>query len=951
MSNPADSEKGVVNVAALAVLGFLVISFIAGSIAVVRQNFDLRERAAGLYPVGHECTSNLDCESGKCSDIIIGLTRICQAVIPSPTPTPVTQNRYACVNGQCVISPSGEYLSISECGQLCRFAVSPSPSPRTDCRADYEGKCIGTSYVCDQGTISNTTGCGATEKCVPKLAACSIPCIANGQVLGQGATCCAGPGNYYQKGGSYICGPAPVPSPSEIPCPGKCVQSTYVCNQQDIGQTGCSNGYKCVSDSAVCQAPAVCPNSCLNGCIANTSSTFTCLAYCSAGCTNGCTFTSPTGGECKAKEPYCDNPDKCAAGYTCSKTLSGGVCLQQTCTSAGWECFKKTQGDYRRLCQTTPIGLQPASEEYCPGGCSGGSCVVAPKSLGATCTVNSECGSNNCLAGVCSAPSGGKAQDSPAQGVGSCFGKPLNGTFCRQASSVDTSLITCTDGKVTYTTNCPYGCENNACKAYIPAPSPSPTPGKELFCRTSAETQNCLAQGYVCNSVKLCVPNLANNNQPAIISAGEICNNDAGCDCSPNPDRPLVLSHIGKFAVCASTVVADQNYTCYGQCLKDFGTPDIYSNTTCRTAGEQSYGGSCPTGFTCCSSLVNPVQTTAEQNCIKEYNRTHLYGSECFQTLKDLGMVTGNEPGRYVTQVVQGPLYDLSIRFEAAKYIVQNWASLTPQERGASLALILSPQFGPAAQACRTGIGDVLHPNGECIVQMGLTYVTVYPIIQGAFNLFNNIFDFGQPTTALTPATLRNPPATIDQAPITTGYGRKIGEGANGVTYLDETTGVLTKVVKKTQSDYGNRLIEDSMIRQSQFMEKNGGQNGVPAFKGYIYDDSRNIIGYKMEYVPGPNLREFYASGGRLTQEEVNQAIIDLKATQNGIGGPHGDLVNGDLVRGYQLNSGNVIVVTKPDGKHRLVFIDYTGSNYIYPMDAAVNELSRFKVGLLDYAQ
>ncbi len=339
------SREGAASPLILGILGFLVISFILGSIAVVKQNFDLRERAAGLYTVGHECTSNLDCESGKCSDIIIGLTRICQAVTPSPSPspTPAIQNRYACVNGQCVINASGEYLSISECGSLCRTTVSPFPSPA---------------------------------------------CIANGQVLGQGATCCAGPGNYYQKGSSYICGPAPAGIP----------------------------------------APAIqtCPTTCLNGCIANTNSTFSCLAYCSPSCTNGCTFTSPTGGECKAKEPYCDNPNKCASGYVCSLTLTGGVCLQQTCTNSGWECFKKTQGDYRRLCQTTPVGLQPVSEEYCPGGCASGSCLECNAN---TCVNGKWCGKDGKLTTLKCQPGQNRCEDFS---TGTCLPQIPTGQTCRQ---------------------------------------------------------------------------------------------------------------------------------------------------------------------------------------------------------------------------------------------------------------------------------------------------------------------------------------------------------------------------------------------------------------------------------------------------------------------------------------------------------------------------------------
>jgi len=170
------------------------------------------------------------------------------------------------------------------------------------------------------------------------------------------------------------------------------------------------------------------------------------------------------------------------------------------------------------------------------------------------------------------------------------------------------------------------------------------------------------------------------------------------------------------------------------------------------------------------------------------------------------------------------------------------------------------------------------------------------------------------------------------------------GLGAYGTVYIDTQNGSAVKIFHPYVSQ--SSLSITSVNNEISFYEQYGGQAGIPKLKGFVYDAQNNLIGYQQEFIPGQTLNDFYRSGGRLTQGQIDEAVNELKQIQNITGRAHGDLAT----KGKVDNTNNIII--QPDGRVR--FIDFSGldPNGLTTPQIRQDELNSLQQGLqLQYGQ
>lgn len=271
---------------------FLVASALVGATALLRNNFDIRQRAQTY------CTSENQCVSGSnscCSGLVSTTDTSCGTIpvrckaAPANPPSNV-QKRYGCVNGTCMEQSGGEFLNISECSSSC-YPLVPSPlrnrqigescTNNSDCVSNncVSNKCAAPPLSCPSGCLK---GCystdGNNDGKLDCIAYCKADCV-NGCISEntQGGIC-----------KSFNQPPLPIGSncdPNTTVPELKCAAGSY-CHVS-------STGAKCVADIAQAQCPSSCPNGCVTG-------TTTCKPYCNTTkCPSGCSSNSTLGGSCK----------------------------------------------------------------------------------------------------------------------------------------------------------------------------------------------------------------------------------------------------------------------------------------------------------------------------------------------------------------------------------------------------------------------------------------------------------------------------------------------------------------------------------------------------------------------------------------------------------------------------------------------------------------------------
>src|SRR3989344_1389285 len=230
-SDVNSKNRGSADPFSLTILGFLVISFVVGTMAVLNNRFDIRQRAQ-TYP---DCTQGVSSCLGK-------------------------YNGDSCTSGgstgSCVLG-----------GGVCTCNL-PQSSPTYDCRSDFEGQCVPSNYTCNPGTtITQASGCSGSQKCVPKTSTCHLPtdtppscptsCL-NGCIITENNTTECLPFCHPQLSCPYGCNPTISGGVCKAGCPSKCSNGcaggTQVCNA--YCSISCAVGQECLgtSEGGTCHA-------------------------------------------------------------------------------------------------------------------------------------------------------------------------------------------------------------------------------------------------------------------------------------------------------------------------------------------------------------------------------------------------------------------------------------------------------------------------------------------------------------------------------------------------------------------------------------------------------------------------------------------------------------------------------------------------------------------------
>ncbi|HET6148241.1 MAG TPA: kelch repeat-containing protein [Polyangia bacterium] len=423
---------------------------------------------------GQACGTFSDCASGHCADGVCCDSDCNQAC-------------YACnlSNSRGVCSPVSQGFEDPVGAPACASDAAQGRACDGQGRCAQGSKASGDlctaaaqcgSGFCIDGVCCNNACAGTCQACNLTASTGTCTAVPLGQQDPSATTPCAGPMQYCSAG---TC------AQNKKPNGGSCAGAA------ECGSGFCADGVCCDGAcTATCQA---CNLPGLVGRCApvpagatDTSATTACATpqYCNGA--GGCAAGSRSNGV------RCGQGGDCASGH-----CSDGVCCDGPCTGACRTCnLPGIEGTCALLPpgSTDATGTPPAcaAPSYCA---QGGACVTGTgrKANGATCTADSECGSSNCVDGVCceSACAGrcrscGNATgtcvnvadgsdpraDCAGDGVcaGTCNGRgacryPVNGLTCRDAGCQSDGYIG-TAGSCDGAGRCQFGISKD-CGGYV----------------------------------------------------------------------------------------------------------------------------------------------------------------------------------------------------------------------------------------------------------------------------------------------------------------------------------------------------------------------------------------------------------------------------------------------------------------------------------------------------
>jgi hypothetical protein len=272
-------------------------------------------------------------------------------------------------------------------------------------------------------------------------------------------------------------------------CPTDALQpSTFVCR---AAAGACDSvAEKCSGVGADCPPDQ-------NGCASN--------QYCNGA---SCLAKKANGASCTQSQQCTSN--YCVDGVCCNTSCSGG-CRACNLPSSPGVCTNHGAGtdpenacpnykcDGKGACYTTCSGL---CSTQCDNYCSGSACAGVKKALGQVCTQSCECGSGNCVDGVCcnSSCTGACKACNIANSVGTCTNRakgtdPENGCgnyYCNDSGACFTK---CSGGTTLA------GCGTGICKSKAFC---SPSGG----CATDLKSGSACIVGCVCDSGVCLYPGL-----------------------------------------------------------------------------------------------------------------------------------------------------------------------------------------------------------------------------------------------------------------------------------------------------------------------------------------------------------------------------------------------------------------------------------------------------------
>ena len=398
------------------------------------------------YPTGTECAPE------SCSGGIYTPTSLCDATGSCRTPEELTCAPFVCNGPRCFIvcadstaCSTGNVCTGTSCGKkpLGAFCSAGSECQSTICA---EGVCCATACAgaCQSCAITGTMGqCTAVVSGPDPAGSCAdhggTSCATDGKCQAgacekypQGTSCanasCAASGTTFTAGGSCDgAGTCVVPAPTSC-FPFAC--ETNACKATCANDADCAAPASCINGScglkpngAICSAGGECGSTiCAQGVCCATGCTGTCLSCALNNSAGSCKpvpagGTDPTG-TCQDQGAascgttgFCDGAGACAL-YGASTQCAGPSCptgattdtLARTCDGNGTCKPAAMQSCAPFACNaataTACVAVCSSNADCAPGNfCNAGSCGL--KRQGQLCGGGGECGSGNCVDGVC----------------------------------------------------------------------------------------------------------------------------------------------------------------------------------------------------------------------------------------------------------------------------------------------------------------------------------------------------------------------------------------------------------------------------------------------------------------------------------------------------------------------------------------------------------------------
>ncbi len=631
----------------------------------------------GVCNGGGACTqasTSVSCGSPSCTGSTFTAVSSCNGSGSCAAATSSSCSPYVCGNGNaCRTNCQNNTDCISTSYYCTGTPGSCLPKRATGATCTAANECA--SGFCTDGICCGAGSCPTCQSCnvAGNLGTCAdapagssdSACTANPPCGNTGT--CNGAGACTQAASSVACGTttctgSTLSQVSQCNGSGSCAApATSSCVPYNCGtnacKTSCQNNADCISNSYYCTAPGgICQPKKSNGMacgVANecgsgfctddvccgVAACPTCQA-CDVGANAGACANVASGiadARCTPAPP-CGNTGICNGAGACTQAASSVQCGNASCSattytppafcSGSGSCSNPgTQSCAPYVCGTNACRVDCSSDGQCTGGnyCtgSGGSCVPK-KGPGASCMAGNECGTGNCVDGVCcSSPScptcqacnvGGSAGICANVGAGAaepharCTASPPCGNTgacdgagtCEEASaSIQCGGSSCSGSTHTLPTFCS---GTGSCSAAT-TQSCAPYVCGTTTCRTSCTSDGDCTSGNYCNPSAMCVAKKA---------AGATCSGDDECGtgncvdntcCTTSSCGTCQACNITGNGICAS--VANGTSEPHGLCLT---SPPCGNTGTCTGGActQAPASMSCATPF-CIGTVFHPT--------------------------------------------------------------------------------------------------------------------------------------------------------------------------------------------------------------------------------------------------------------------------------------------------------------------------------------------------------
>ncbi len=539
---------------------------------------------------GQSCSAGNQCISGFCTDGVCCGTGAC---------------------GTC------QACNLNGLGS-CAFITANAPAPAGQCpitsTCGNTGTCNGAG-ACTQA--SNTVACG-TASCTGTTYTPAPTCTGTGSCGTVASSTC----------GRYVCGTGACKTTCNADA--DCAAGNYCSGTGGSCLALKANGASC-GDRHECGS-----GNCVDGACCSTASCGTCQA-CNVNGLGSCANVAAGGTDphtrC-APNGTCGNTGTCDGSGACTQTAASVTCVPASCadgvamgaafcTGTGSCATPAVTACTPFVCGTAACKTSCGADTDCVAGdyCTGpGGACLAKKALGLACGAGHECGSGNCVDGVCcSTASCGTCQACSLDGLGTCANVPAGQAApAGQCAAAGTSCGY--DGTCDGSGGCALPASGTSCGSAICATSstfytPAPTCDGSGTCGSPSATNcspyYCKPTGCptACTTDADCIPTASCTGGACVprAMAGGACTSDNQCQSGHCTDGfccgfascgPCMSCGVAGFEGTCTNVPAggqDPAQTCIRQ-----------DSSTCGTDGLCDGNGSCqfwPATTTCSAAI------------------------------------------------------------------------------------------------------------------------------------------------------------------------------------------------------------------------------------------------------------------------------------------------------------------------------------------------------------